>query len=205
MAQVQRTDGSSSYLTGMTRSGKSSLASQLVRDSARVLIWDPQADWASRGFAVIRSIRELGLHLRGMTDGPKRLAFSGTLDALTFEVFCRMAFAWAKIEPAVIVVEELAWVSNAGKAPGSWHTIVTGGLKYGIDLVSITQRPSEADKTTLSQADVIYCFQMERVDDQKYMAKELGVKPDQVAALEPLHYLKKDRRARSLTSGRLQF
>ena len=189
----------------MTRSGKSARASQLVADSPRVLVWDPQRDWFKHGYHGATSRASL-LHLLEHTaTDPQKISFVGEHDAGTFDWFCRAAFAWAKIEPAVIVVEELAWVSNAGKAPKAWHAIVTGGLKFGINLVSITQRPTEADKTTLSQADAVYCFQMERVDDQKYMGKELGVEPERVAELGPLQYIVKDRRARTVNTGTVTF
>lgn len=136
---------------------------------------------------------------------PLRVAFKGELSADAFGQFCRIAFAWGRIEPCVVIAEELAWVTNPSKAPRGWLELVTGGLKYGIDILSITQRPAESDKTALSQASIVRCFQQERHDDAKYMAKELRVDQSRIDALERLHYIEKDRRTQKIRDGALSF
>ena len=207
MAKVKRQDGSHLFLSGMTRSGKSEAAFRSVKASPRVIVWDPQSDWLKRGYVSIATgIRPLAAFLRDDPECAARISYRGRVrDAEEFGIFCRLAFAWAKLKPATIIVEELSWITSPGKAPAGWHELVTGGLKYGLNLVSITQRPQESDKTALSQADIVRCFMLDRLTDQKYMAGELGCSVDQLKALEPLHYLEKNRRARTLAPGRIKF
>jgi hypothetical protein len=157
------------------------------------------------GFARCDDFAALARILSLQACEPARISFAGELDKSAFGEFCRIAGAWGRIEPCLVIAEELAWVSDPGKAPRGWLELVTGGLKYGIDICSITQRPSEADKTALSQATMVRCFQMERVADQKYMAGELGVDVDRVAALAPLSYLEKNRRTRQVAESRVTF
>lgn len=190
----------------MSRSGKTASASRSAASAKRVVAWDPQGDWLKFGLTQCATVRELALELSAHTTSPARLAFvGGRLRGDDFSKFCRAAFAWGRLARCVVVVEELSWVTHPGKAPDGWLELVTGGLKYGIDIVSITQRPAESDKTALSQATVIRCFQMERADDVRYMAKELRVDVARVDALKRLEYLEKDRRAGTLKAKRITF
>jgi hypothetical protein len=179
----------------------------LVAGDRRVVVWDPQGDWLKFGYELVSSRAELLARLIATANGePARLSFRGARSKghYFFSWWCEHVFRWARIAPATIVVEELAWVSHAGKAPDGWLEVITGALKFGVNVVSITQRPTEADKTSLSQSLVVYCFQVERADEQKYLAKELGVDVADVAGLEPLDFIRKDRRTRELTRGRLE-
>src|SRR5687767_13929304 len=126
MAKVKRADGVHYFLTGMSRSGKTAVAFQLAAASTRVIVWDPQPDWLRYGYTKIESIGELTAALKASATSPARLSVK--LPRAQFEAFCRVAFAWAKIQPATIIVEELAWVTHPGKAPEGWHELVTGCL-----------------------------------------------------------------------------
>lgn len=187
----------------MTRSGKTAAASSWVSKWSRVVAWDPQHDWLKFGLEPVSDFEMLCSLLTSSATGPARYAFAGARGL--FDAFCHVAFSWAKIEPACIVVEELAWVTHPGKAPDGWHQLVTGGLKFGLDIVSTTQRPAESDKTALSQSTIVRCFQQETFDDAKRMARELRVDVSTIDALEPLHYIEKNRRTRSQTVGRVTF
>lgn len=190
----------------MTRSGKSEAASRWAADKARVVVWDPQLDWKRFGFATFERLAELARAWASSAHAPARCTFHAPIrQPAVFGDFCRLALAWAKLKPATIVVEELSWCSSPGKAPPGWHELVTGGLKYGLNIVSITQRPQESDKTALSQADLVRCFMLERAADQKYMAAELGVELERIRGLEPLEFIEKNRRTRKVTAGRITF
>jgi hypothetical protein len=172
----------------------------------RVVVYDPQLDWAAKGFSGCNSLSALARVLLDKAAQPLKFTFAGRVrDPALFGDFCRLVGAWARLEPATIVVEELAWSTSPGKAPAGWHELVTGALKYGVNLVSITQRPQESDKTALSQADIVRCFALDRPTDQKYMAGEMGIDAAELAALQPLHYVEFDRRARKIARGKLTF
>jgi hypothetical protein len=121
-----------------------------------------------------------------------------------FPRFCRVAFAWGRLKPCAIIVEEISWVTHPGKAPDGWLEIVTGALKYGIDIVTITQRPAESDKTALGNATIVRCFQLELESDEKYMARHLRVDVAKLPA-RPLDFIEKDKRTGALSEGRITF
>lgn len=178
-----------------------------MADRPRVLAWDPQSDWLKHGYELVSSIAELARVLVARARSPARLSFKGRAhDRVLFERFCRCAMRWNELERSVTMVEELAWITSPGKAPAGWHELVTGGLKFGADLVAITQRPSESDKTALSQATLIRCFQLDRPSDRKYMAAELDVDVARVAALKspeggPLAFIERDTRRDRTTAN----
>lgn len=172
----------------------------------RVLVWDPQADWLQFGYARADTLPALATLLRSSSRDAARVSFKGRAqEAELFSRFCELAFAWGRIKPALVIVEELAWVTSPAKAPAGWHELVTGGLKYGVDICSITQRPAESDKTALSQATVVQCFMMERPRDRRYMEAELGLDAGALDGLEPLHYVARDRRKRETRRGVITF
>ncbi len=166
-----------------------------------------QSDWLKHGYELVTSIGELARVLVARAKAPARITFKGVPhDRALFERFCRCAIRWNEFERTTTIVEELAWVTSPGKAPAGWHELVTGGMKFGADMVAITQRPSESDKTALSQATLIRCFQLDRPSERKYMAAELDVDVARVAALKspeggPLTFLERDTRRDRLTAS----
>lgn len=45
-------------------------------------------------------------------------------DKKEFDNFCRLAHTWNRQKEAIIVIEELAAVTNTGKASGYWGVLV---------------------------------------------------------------------------------
>jgi len=175
-------------VTGASRSGKTASVLQQVRNDARVLAWDPQGDWLSHGYDQVTESAELVRRLK-QHKGGARICYKREANQAEFELFCRIALLWGLLHPCTIVAEELAWVTSPNKAPPRWHALVTGGLKYGINIIGITQRPSESDKTILGNASSIRCFRMQRAKDRKYMAEEMNIDVAQITALKDLDYV----------------
>lgn len=175
-------------MTGASRTGKTASVLQQVRNDNRVLVWDPQGDWLSHGFDQVTECAELVRRLNGHKGGA-RICYKRPANGAEFERFSRLAFLWGMLEPCTVVAEELAWVTSPGKAPPGWHELVTGGLKYGINIAAITQRPSESDKTVMGNPTSIRCFAMRRAKDRKYMAEEMDVDVAQIRALNDLDFL----------------
>lgn len=192
-------------MTGQSRSGKTESASRWAADKPRVVAWDPQLDWVKFGLAPIDQFDVLCRELALNATTPARIAYKGPLRPAEFSRFAAVAYCWGKLEPCLVIAEELAWITHPGKAPQGWLELVTGGLKFGIDLLSITQRPAESDKTALSQSTIIRCFAQDRFEDARYMARELRVDVEQIDALEPLHYIEKNKRTKKTAVNRVTF
>lgn len=164
-------DGRLVYVCGASRSGKSAWVKRQVEKSRRLLIWDIEDEYGDLpGIKSLSSQKELLQMLKtsGLA-GPGRFAFV-PLDPKQFNWWASAAFAWGN---CAAVAEELADVTNPGKAPPGWGTLIRRGAKRGIEIIGITQRPSEADKTLLGNANIKHCCRLERAGDRSYMAKEL--------------------------------
>lgn len=197
---VSRPDGELVVVTGASRSGKTSYVVQRVAHAPRLLLWDTGDDARRYDCELIRTAAELRARIAA---GPKldRIAYAPTDPRAEFDFFCRLAWAWIRQARGALVVEELADVTHAGKAPAAWGAICRKGLRYGPTIYAITQRPSESDKTALGNASLVVCHRMARAKDELYMADELRVPVAQVQALQPFQWIARDALGRVTTSA----
>lgn len=207
LPQLQkRTDGALYYVTGSMGSGKTSWIKQRVKPARRVLVWDGKGiDWSERdNFRVIESPQALRAVLFGVNQ--QRISYRVPISRENFGIFCRLAWAWGRYLPGVIIVDEIADVTTVGKAPMEWGEIARKIRAYGTDVYVTTQRPQECDKTAQGNTTIFHAGRMSDGDDQRYVARRLlgGVDVKLVAALLPLQYLERDVRTLRITAGTLQ-
>lgn len=196
-----RPDGTLTLVTGASRTGKSLETQARTRRDDPLLVWDPEGQWAALGLARQISLAEL---LELTHAGPRgRVAYVAAPSPKSFDTFCRIAWAWVRLVRCTVVVEELADVTNPGKAPEAWGMLLRRGLKYGANIYATTQAPAESDKTIIRNAGRVLSFRQERAGDRAYMARELDVPLERVASLQPLEYLEK-RRGEGITRGRVR-
>jgi hypothetical protein len=199
----RRSDGTLHYVTGSMGSGKTSLVRQATLSAPRALYWDGKGiDWGARERCAV-----IGPHeLRAALFAPRgRFSYRVPVSRESFDVFCRLAWVWGRFLPSVIVVDEIADVTNTGKAPQAWGEIARKVRAFGTDVWVTTQRPQEADKTAQGNAMLFHCGLMADADDQVYVARRLlgGVPVADVASLAPLEFLERDVRTRTVTRRRL--
>ena len=104
-----------------------------------------------------------------------------------FDAFCRLAHTWNRQKPAIIIIEELAAVTNTGKASGYWGVLVNQSLGLGATLFATVQRGQEVDESVMNAASYLWVCQHNTDDDAKYMAKKLGVKLNDIPRI-PLSF-----------------
>lgn len=198
---VHRPDGELVLVAGASRSGKTSYVVHRVRHAPRLLLWDLGDDHRRYNCELIRGAAELRDRIAG---SPKleRIAYAPGDPRAEFDFFCRLAWIWIRQARGTLVVEELADVSHAAKAPPAWGAIVRKGLRYGPSIYAITQRPSESDKTALGNASLVVCHRMARAEDEEYMAKQLRVPVADVQNLPPFAWISRDQAGRIERGGR---
>lgn len=201
----KRNDGLMGLFIGITRSGKSTPIKAMIAKAKRLLIWDAKNEYGlAFNMKVIRSMPELLTVLR-KAKGSGKFAFVPTgYSKQEFDQFCRLAHIWNRQSPAVIVIEELAAVTNSGKASGYWGVLVNQSLGLGATLLATVQRGQEVDKSIMNAASYLYVCQHNTEDDTKYMAKKLGVQPEKIPRV-PLKFLIWSPSKSAITSGRVQF
>lgn len=204
-------DGRNILVTGFTGSGKSAWVMQQLRREPRLLVWDTMGDWArDEGCTPHTSLADLSEHFVkpqiGGRSHAQRGAYSGPITAEHFEVFCRLAWVFLRSgRDRVLVVEELADVTTPGRAPPAWGEICRKARHTGGEVYAITQRPAESDKTILGNAALVHAGFMGYPNDRKYMARVLDVPLADIERLQPLDWIERDMRARTLRRGRLTF
>jgi len=172
-------------VTGGTGSGKTTLVrkEQTIAGAQIQLLWDPDRSHYAlhlpSQWQFLKAVRE-GIHSR------QRVRLALTVDATeeNFEFFCQVVWAaCCSTRPMTVIVEELAEVTNPGKARLHWATLLNRGRKYGVRLVAISQRPQEIDKTTLTQCSTKVTGALDRHVDRQVMARELSTSPEAIERL----------------------
>lgn len=156
-------------LCGVSGCGKSYRIRQWIDAVPVVIAWDPDEDYQ---IARARTFRELGALWRA---GERRVALTVDPTPTAFGYWAAWVRSSAQNEKlhAVVVAEEIAQVTAPGKAPPAWGWLQRQGRKYGLGVVSATQRAAESDKTAFTQARWIWIGQCgER--DTAYLEREIG-------------------------------
>lgn len=198
----RRADGELTAVIGASRTGKTSYTLTRTAGVQPLLVWDPDGQWTAMRQAREVTRAEL-IHLTRTLGPAGRLCYVAPPIAAEFDFFCRIAWSWARLAPSTIVVEELADVTNPGKAPAGWGVLIRRGLKYGTNIIATTQSPAESDKTVIRNALRVACFLLEQDTDQLYVARRIGVPLEQVAGLKRLEYLERIRGVDQVRHGRV--
>lgn len=175
-------------------------------------MWDSGYDFLpALQLANVSSLQDLGelvrQQIRQPEGLPQRISYTGPVTVPHFICFCRLAFVWMRSHPhSHLVVDELADVTNPGKATRGWGEIVRKHRKFRYGRVfAITQRPAESDKSIMGNATLIHCGRMNLESDEVYMARYLRVPPERIAALHDLEYIELNKRTKQLSSGVVSF
>jgi len=207
----KKTQGKVWVVSGSSRNGKSVCVQSEILDFDFILVWDVDGEytkneWPEGGLQTVRTLGALYNLITTKGDKPLRVAFQPeSLDV--FDDFCELAINWGsdiqemRVGELAVVVEETADISNPGKATGNFRILIGRGMKRGITLFCVTQRPSESEKTSLGNAKYIVTYYMTRDNDRNYMAKEIGCKPEEIGELAQYYYLKKDVDNRKIIHG----
>ena len=179
-------DGKLHFIAGRSRVGKTWYVSRLTKKSKRLLIYDPKGKPSDYpGCHVIDSPTVLIETLKKAGKGAGRYRFIDQ-GKKYFGWWCRVAYAWGKIQTCDVVADELAAVTSPAKAPGGWHELLSQALGFGINIFAITQRPAESDKTAISNCTLMTAFHSQRRADRQYMADEMDIDRRLIDELKPL-------------------
>ncbi len=198
-------DGKLYVVGGVTRSGKTAWTVKAVKGRRRVFAWDPEEQWCELpGWKKITRPDELTAE--ALAPGAKKIAYVAGGDlAPAFAHFCQAVFySTRKIEPTDVIAEELADVTNPGKAPPHWGQLVRRGLKRGGNIYALSQRWQEADKTALSNASEFIFFKQVGRIARSYVEERTGI-PEAEIPNEPLFFVRLVSGSTEIIHGKLTF
>jgi len=201
----KRNDGLMGLFIGITRSGKSTPIKAMIPKAKRLLIWDAKNEYGPAfKLKVIRTLAELLAALR-ITTGNGRFAFVPTgYSKQEFDQFCRLAHIWNRQKEAVIVIEELAAVTNSARASGYWGVLVNQSLGLGATILATVQRGQEVDKSVMNASTYLYVCQHNTEDDARYIAKKMGISVKEIPRV-PLQFLIWNPSRGKIISGNVNF
>ena len=220
---MNRRDGEAIFVVGSRGAGKTEWVMQQTHKATRLLVWDSLQQWSKRGLvqpvysiqqlrdAVVTDLQRPGRFRIGYA-GPIRITIPRRpplrpVQVPMFDPFCRIAWAWLrKRAGAPLVVEELADVTQPGKAPDAWGEIVRKSRhQAGSKVFALTQRPAESDKTIAGNCDLLPGGRLSNPDDRKSLSKYLDVPGADISALQPLQWIERDMRTHRLQRGMVKF
>lgn len=169
---------------GGTGSGKGvSVNEHLAAEKpARLLIWDPRAEYGKHAPAYSSMSALLGAfkHAKGGAVRARFVPGDGADLAVCFDFVCKLAFTSGNL---TFLAEELSDVTQASHAPASWRRCITQGRHVGLRLIGCAQRPALIDKTFLGNCTYVRCFTLRYLEDRRAMAQALDVELSRVNAL----------------------
>lgn len=187
------------FVCGRRRSGKSAWVKRRIAGMRRVLVWDYTGEYGREvsNMRAVGSRLDLIRILRRYKNA--RVAFFPR-DPGHFDWFCRAALAWGN---CTVVVEELASVTQPGKAPRAWGDVIRLSAHRQLTVIGITQRPAEIDKTIIGNASTIHYCPLARAQDVKYMADEMRLTVPELDGLRLCHWIERDTGSGAITRGKL--
>jgi len=178
---------------GMSQSGKTTQIKKDTLQHDRLVVWDVRGEWpADPAVKVERLVnrQQLWEALADQYAGRYAYVPDGNNLQEEFDQFCKLAYLWGQMHPATIIADELADVTTPSKAPDGWGQLLRKGKLYGNLIYGISQFPTESDKTTWRNADILRCFVVVADEDRAYMARRMGVSADQIPG-EKYQYIEK--------------
>ena len=186
---------------GATGSGKGVFIKnyELKKSEKRILLWDYMREYGP--FTDLQT-ENLGAALGTMRAATFRTAFlpsyEDSVRKKQFDLFCKAAVHVGNLR---IVVEELSFVTQPSFAPAGWKMVSSVGRHKGLRVIGASQRPAQVDKAFWSNCTEIHCGFLNYEDDQKTMARALGVSLSDIQGLQPLEYIHKNVRTKEIKTG----
>lgn len=175
----ERVSGNRFAIIGASGGGKTTITKMIAEQHKRIAAFDIKEEWSLiPGFESVEDQKTF-LELLKESTGDLKVAYP-KLTPAEFDFFCKCAFNWNRQKEALIIAEELAMVTNSGKARDGWLRMVTQIRAYGAILLAIAQRMAEIDKTIVNNITGIFLFMQTTDDDAKDAARRLGIRVEDV-------------------------
>jgi DNA helicase HerA-like ATPase len=180
---------------GASGSGKSSYVKRLMERArpARMIVFDPEGEWTEFGTPATHVQHVLDGFKAAGKDGPCRVVFVPSpvpeIAVRQFDAVCRIAF---HAERLTFIVDELKSVTTPSRSPVGWGMLTGRGRKRGIVIYGLSQRPASIDKDFLGNCNYVRAGRLTYSEDQRAVARVLGVKEADIGALPDLGWIRRD-------------
>jgi DNA helicase HerA-like ATPase len=189
---------------GASGSGKSSYVKRLMERAKprRLIVFDPEGEWGGFGTQTSNVADVLAGFRAAGADGACRVVFVPSpvpeIAVRQFDAVCRIAF---HAERLTFIVDELKSVTSPSRSPVGWGMLTGRGRKRGIVMYGLSQRPASIDKDFLGNCNYVRAGRLTYIEDQRAVARVLGVKESDIGALPDLGWIRRDMATGQTTSG----
>jgi hypothetical protein len=164
------------FVAGMTGSGKSFLSQTLLMKTRSLIVVDSKNSMNNWNLQEI-TVENVEKFQRGE---PMRLRVVDNDDAYTL-----MEIAYKRGNCTVYFDETTAVIPNPRKYPKIITDIWTRGRSINVRGWAVTQRPVDIPKILLTEANHVFLFRLNSIDDRRRMASQMG---EQVLELPDTKY-----------------
>lgn len=182
-------------ILGQKGSGKTTLARILFKKLDRVVSCDPMNQFF--GGNIFYSFPEFVSQFNQLYEiGKFKVICKFTRDEDYSNLF---DFLFDYYNYTLIIDEIDKFASSYNIEPGL-KRIISYGRNHSINLIGVSRRPYEINRTLSAGVDIIYSFRQTELRDLEYMEKNFGIPPDKLKTLikinypelptENLHYIK---------------
>lgn len=192
---------------GRTGSGKSAWLKQHIEalKPKRIIVWDPMREYGHIG-TVYTELAPLVAAISAAKRGRFAVVFQPATNdkqrAAQFDVWCGIAYAAGD---ALVLVEELKFVTRPSWAPARWSEITLTGRHRGLYVIGVSQRPASIDKDFFGSATLIHTGPLVFPEDIKTVAKAMNIPEAEIDALVPLQFIERNMETKEKITGTVTF
>lgn len=178
-------------IVGKRECGKSYLARKINDLFPRSVIIDPACDWTNG--EIVNSFDSFSNKLINFKNNNKKefkLIFQFNPDQKNKEEHLnhvlRLCYHFGNIQ---VVIDEVQLFTNPHYMPEYLKNLLFIGRHKGISVMAITQRPSQLNKSILSQSSHVYVGQLHEKNDLKSVSNFLNEETDKLIQLPNRHFI----------------
>jgi len=156
--------GERAVIMGMTGSGKTVLAEQLLKHRRFVVVHDFKHSPSISKWNGYKQYTKLSDLIRAKEE---KLIYTPDHTEIENEEIINAFFRWIfERRNTTLYVDEVYGVCPNGRAPFYYNSCIVQGRELGISVFSSTQRPKRIPQTVLSESDNYYVFRLLLPDDR---------------------------------------
>lgn len=170
-------------VVGMTGSGKTFFAEQILRWRDNVIVYDTkgQIDWEN--YTLVSSFNEL------KKCKAKNILYKPQLQDWYNEEPADDFFNWVYHRgDTTLYIDEVATACYDGRIPFWLHGIMSRGRELGVSFIGSTQRPKRIPISLLSESERMAIFRLKVFEDAKRISQTIGIEAEDIMKLPKRYF-----------------